>query len=701
MPDGHYPSPRFLDLILDGIGAVSTSFVLVAHGGVPGGWATLGEDGLVPAVQLPPAVTGTLNLRGTWNATTNTPTLGDSGAGGSHNDYYVVSVAGSTSLDGIASWLPDDWVVHNGSVWQRKPVAGGGSAAFDSIRVPSLSIATTDPTKAFTLTADDTGGADFKIQDGFGYVALVVQPDGTVEAGTLSGDVITGNALELPAGAAVTCGSVVIPDFTMSDIPDGVANVYFGDEFGFLSLVISADGTVSGGGSGGGGGGGGGGGDDPNSFSSALLAARDGVATALSMAAQDQTEDKTAKPIWKYNHIVSYGQSLAIGSQGFPRLSTSEGLDNLCFGSLPASNTGAGATTFVPFTDSSFHTLDNTQGNEVPAIATTNEWRKLYLRHHNLASDSSKQFVINSCGAGGMSIEELSKGASPNLYNQVIDLVTQANAAAALAGGSYGVVVLYYVQGDSNYFKAGADHTEAGYLALFEQLKSDLTTDIMAITGQADPPLFLTVQAGTSFGSTIDDCAIGNAQITAGTSHSGCYLATPYYMAPNIAHVTNEHLSSDGYRWIGNKCGHLLHKLLDLDRGWAPLHITRATFRGSQLLVQFHTPQPPLQSLPCYLDTSSTTTFDDLGFTVGDDFGGFTIRAVEVLNSTILLTLDRAMSADANPWVQYGDFTTHGGNGNVCDSDPFSPLDIFTTTGLPYPGFNWLAGARVSVVADT
>lgn len=64
---------------------------------------------------------GALNYKGTWNATTNTPTLA-SGAG-TKGDYYVVSVAGTTTLDGISNWGIGDWAVFNGSVWQR--VEGG------------------------------------------------------------------------------------------------------------------------------------------------------------------------------------------------------------------------------------------------------------------------------------------------------------------------------------------------------------------------------------------------------------------------------------------------------------------------------------------------------------------------------------------------------------------------------------------------
>jgi len=64
---------------------------------------------------------GALNYKGTWNASTNTPTLTSSV--GAKGDYYVVSVAGSTNLNGISNWGVGDLATFNGSVWQR--VEGG------------------------------------------------------------------------------------------------------------------------------------------------------------------------------------------------------------------------------------------------------------------------------------------------------------------------------------------------------------------------------------------------------------------------------------------------------------------------------------------------------------------------------------------------------------------------------------------------
>ena len=97
---------------ITGLGTASTR-----NAGSANGVATLDAGGKVPVSELPAAVLGALSYQGTWNASTNTPTLTSST--GTKGYYYVVSVAGNTNLDGITDWLVGDWAVYNGTVWQK------------------------------------------------------------------------------------------------------------------------------------------------------------------------------------------------------------------------------------------------------------------------------------------------------------------------------------------------------------------------------------------------------------------------------------------------------------------------------------------------------------------------------------------------------------------------------------------------------
>jgi len=63
------------------------------------------------------SVAGGLSYQGTWNASSNSPTLTSSV--GTNGYYYIVGTAGSTNLNGITDWQIGDWLLFNGTVWQK------------------------------------------------------------------------------------------------------------------------------------------------------------------------------------------------------------------------------------------------------------------------------------------------------------------------------------------------------------------------------------------------------------------------------------------------------------------------------------------------------------------------------------------------------------------------------------------------------
>jgi hypothetical protein len=107
------------------------------------------------------SVAGGLSYQGTWNATTNTPTLTSSV--GTSGYYYVVATAGSTNLNGITDWQIGDWLIFNGSVWQK-------------IDQSNLVTSVNSQTGAVSLTYTDVNA-----------IGSVTSTDGSVTVSTTSG----------------------------------------------------------------------------------------------------------------------------------------------------------------------------------------------------------------------------------------------------------------------------------------------------------------------------------------------------------------------------------------------------------------------------------------------------------------------------------------------------------------------------------
>jgi hypothetical protein len=110
---------------------------------------------------------GALNYKGTWDATANSPALASSV--GTKGDYYVVSVAGSTALNGISNWGIGDWAVFNGSVWQR--VEGGADVNAVNLTVSGTSTLSGKVT-AQTLTIGLGGQTSVATNTALGFEAL-------------------------------------------------------------------------------------------------------------------------------------------------------------------------------------------------------------------------------------------------------------------------------------------------------------------------------------------------------------------------------------------------------------------------------------------------------------------------------------------------------------------------------------------------
>lgn len=85
--------------------------------GANNGVATLDAGGKVPVAQLPSTV---MEYQGAWNPSTNTPTLAD--GTGDNGDVYRANANGTADLgSGPQSYVIGDFVIYNGTIWQKSP----------------------------------------------------------------------------------------------------------------------------------------------------------------------------------------------------------------------------------------------------------------------------------------------------------------------------------------------------------------------------------------------------------------------------------------------------------------------------------------------------------------------------------------------------------------------------------------------------
>ena len=129
----------------------------------------LTTDGWVSASSL-----GLVNYQGTWDAATNNPTLVSSV--GITGGYYVVSVAGSTNLNGITSWFVGDWAIFNGTVWQKVNGTILGTMAYQNANAVAITGGTITETRINPRVSSTTSTATLTVNsDSFDQAVLTAQ----------------------------------------------------------------------------------------------------------------------------------------------------------------------------------------------------------------------------------------------------------------------------------------------------------------------------------------------------------------------------------------------------------------------------------------------------------------------------------------------------------------------------------------------
>jgi hypothetical protein len=152
----------------------------LANKGANSGYAGLDSGGKLPAAQLTEKA---MQYQGTWDATTNTPTLID--GTGSTGDLYLLATAGTQDLgSGSITYAINDLIFYNGTIWKKIAIA------LD----PTLtSLAGYNTNGVLTQTAADT------------FVGRTLTSGDATQISIVNGDGVSGNpTLSLPASVKIT-----------------------------------------------------------------------------------------------------------------------------------------------------------------------------------------------------------------------------------------------------------------------------------------------------------------------------------------------------------------------------------------------------------------------------------------------------------------------------------------------------------------
>ncbi len=398
------------------------------------------------------------------------------------------------------------------------------------------------------------------------------------------------------------------------------------------------------------------------------------------------------------NHVIAYGQSLSSGWEGTPALSTTPRLDLLMLGDSvrPQSEWApawqpVGDARFTPLratdqaldgrllTDAEVAALppDSLKLGETVLEAALFEWR---YRMRPLTPP--RHLLASSAGVGGRSLEALSKGAQPELFQRLRDCATLARD---LAAGDYAIAALLMLQGEHNAWALdGATARTVPYKALFHRFLADFDADIVhGIAGQTLPPAVFLHQVGGAYAT--DAMGIAQAQLELALEGTRVFLAAPSYPFTD----KGGHLDANGYRCLGAYFGRAMWSVLTLGRHWRPLHPRSVICSGTTLTVSFHVPAPPLRWGAVY-QGQTTRMLPDRGFTVWDADGLVEISDIMLEPHSVTLLLARQPGPAAE--LRYADQSRSGGVGNLHDSETAKALE-----GSQSPLVNWCVAFSIKV----
>lgn len=388
---------------------------------------------------------------------------------------------------------------------------------------------------------------------------------------------------------------------------------------------------------------------------------------------------------------IIYGQSFSVGAGATVGITGESPYGNLMLGQSVRgshySNTDTeytygpvgGENTFYILKEVPLYSEQTSQPTlgaygETIASGFANELKYRHNQRKGVVNDENYIIAPICCGVAGRSITQLSKGASPELYNRVITALSGAAEAAAKLGYAWEVQGIIYMQGEND-----NSQSYSYYKPKLQQMHDDLVADCMAATGQVHKPIFMLNQMGNNYISNMNtgvvNAQIGFADENPNVVLMGSYGGTPYVSAYG-------HLFANGYRWIGAQYAKEADRKLN-GLGECSFKMLEAKLLDGSVYASFATRVAPLQ-FKSTIVKQDVVNYVDKGFTIVDSTGtivGSDLTVSIVSDNVIKITPSRELYGAATLYL--GDGTNHAGTHNITDSD--TEISMYTwQAGLAY-----------------
>ncbi len=366
-----------------------------------------------------------------------------------------------------------------------------------------------------------------------------------------------------------------------------------------------------------------------------------------------ETITLTPKKIY-FNHILVTGQSLALGAQGVPALTTTQPYNNKMLWYYPTYP----HLPLIPLKESTTESIDSAMGNFITGSTPNKDYN----------------MIVTRSALGGSKYTVIKKGTQT--YQNSLSEVKNASWGVSDLEQHYRFLAIAVLHGEDDRFNPD-------YEANLVEWQHDYETDINTITGQNETiPFFIDQISSFSKGGMPPS---PRAQLEAAKHNPGkIYLVGPNYF---LTYKDTVHLINVSYRQLGEYYGKVMTKVLLNHEDWKPLMPETITREGKIITAKFHVPSPPL-----VFDTALVLYQTNYGFTYNDTGGRkINITKVEIISpDTVQVTLDQIPNG-TNQRFQYayraanvlpGAFISTSARGNLRDSDN-------TPSQYGNPLYNW------------